>query len=215
MNVQNVNVVNNTNSQNAFVSLQKHFIFSAMTSKVANIITKSWEASSQKLLQYITSKIHQKEDAEDILQNVYIKTISKVDTLREDTNLNAWLFVVTKNEINDYFRMRQKHPETELETNLVPASEDDTKLEGFCCLEPHISELPEKYKKVIILSEIEGKKHQEIADLLGLSLSAIKSRVVRGRELLKNKFISCCKYHVDEAGKLTGTSDCDKAHCQH
>jgi RNA polymerase sigma-70 factor (ECF subfamily) len=185
-----------------------------MTTKVKNIITQSWDESSQKLLNYITSKIHQKEDAEDILQDVYIKTISKVDSLRPDTNLNAWLFVVTKNAINDYFRMRQKHPETELTESLASQTEgESTDLEGFCCLDPHINELPEKYKKVIILSEIEGKKHQEIADQLKLSLSAIKSRVVRGRELLKDKFISCCKYHVNEAGKLTGASDCDNDKC--
>jgi RNA polymerase sigma-70 factor (ECF subfamily) len=186
-----------------------------MTTKVKNIITQSWDESSQKLLNYITSKIHQKEDAEDILQDVYIKTISKVDQLRPDTNLNAWLFTVTKNAINDYFRLKSKHLKTELTEKLIPQiDEDNGALEGFCCLDPHINELPEKYKQVIILSEIEGKKHQEIADQLNLSLSAIKSRVVRGRELLKDKFVSCCKYHVDEAGKLTGASDCDNENCQ-
>jgi RNA polymerase sigma-70 factor (ECF subfamily) len=185
-----------------------------MTTKTKNIITSSWDESSQQLLSYIISKVHQKEDAEDILQDVYIKTINKLSSLRSDTNLNAWLFSVTRNAIHDYFRKKQKQPETELQENLIQKQDDIVhEAEGFCCLTPHINELPEKYKQVIILSEIEGRKHQEIAEMLELSVSAIKSRVVRGREMLKQKFISCCKYHLNDAGKLTGTSDCESSNC--
>ena len=185
-----------------------------MTTKTKNIVTQSWQDSSQELLRYIVSKIHIKEDAEDILQDVYIKTIQKVATLRPDTNLNAWLYTVTKNAINDYFRLKQRKPMDELGDNQLSDSvSENSKNDGFCCLDPHINELPEKYRQVIILSEIEGKKHQEIADTLNLSLSAIKSRVVRGREMLKDKFISCCKYHVNDEGKLSGEADCDNINC--
>jgi RNA polymerase sigma-70 factor, ECF subfamily len=187
-----------------------------MTVSNQNIIEKSWKESSDKLLGYIMTKVHQKEDAEDILQEVFIKTINTVDKLEKDSNLNAWLFVVTKNTINDFFRKKSKLSEVPVIQEIF--SEDETSLnnqDAFCCLEPHVNELPEKYKEVIQLSEIEGKKHQEIADHLHLSLSAIKSRVVRGRELLKEKFVSCCHYHINEEGKLAGEPDCHRPECNH
>ena len=79
-----------------------------MTLSNQNIIEKSWKESSDKLLGYIMTKVHQKEDAEDILQEVFIKTINSIDKLEKDSNLNAWLFVVTKNTINDFFRKQNK-----------------------------------------------------------------------------------------------------------
>lgn len=187
-----------------------------MTLESENIIVQSWNESSEKLLGFIVSKVHQKEDAEDILQEVFIKSINKLDTLRPDTNLNAWLFAVTKNTINDYFRKNSKNFTSQIQEEIVEDESSEFSIQdNFCCLEPHINELPEKYKTVILLSEIEGKKHKEISEELGLSLSAIKSRVVRGRELLKEKFVSCCKYHLNEEGKLSGEADCHRPDCNH
>jgi RNA polymerase sigma-70 factor (ECF subfamily) len=187
-----------------------------MTLKTQNIITDSWNESSDKLLRFIQSKVHQKEDAEDILQEVFIKSISKVGSIKPNSNLNAWLFTVTKNAINDYFRKNKKAIKSQLVEELLEDKSDQFNgHDAFCCLEPHINDLPEKYKMVITLSEIEGKKHKEIAESLSLSLSAIKSRVVRGREMLKEKFISCCKFHLDKNGKLTGDPDCNRGQCSH
>jgi len=185
-----------------------------MTTKALNSVTQSWYESHEQLLGFIISKVQNVADAEDILQDVFLKAMNKADALAEDTNLNAWLYVVTRNAINDYFRSKSKTHSEELKPELV-YQEDEIYQNEFCCLEPHINELDEKYREVIYLSEIKGMKHQSIADQLGLSLSAIKSRVVRGREQLKEKFISCCHYHVNEDGKLSGDPDCHRPDCNH
>jgi RNA polymerase sigma-70 factor (ECF subfamily) len=187
-----------------------------MTKKHVDTIQQSWDEFSSQLMGFIISKIHHKEDAEDILQEVYLKSIQHIDKLDEGSNLNAWLYTVTRNAINDYFRKKKGLISDSIIPDLI--TDDDEQLsikDSFCCLEPHINELPEKYKEVILLSEIEGLKHQEIANRLDLSLSAIKSRVVRGREMLKDKFVKCCKYHVDEDGKLSGEPDCQRPECNH
>ncbi len=186
-----------------------------MTVKNRNTIERSWDEFSSQLLGFIISKIHHREDAEDLLQEVYLKSIQNIDKLSPDSNLNAWLYTVTRNAINDYFR-KQKGTNQPLMDELL--SEDNQELsikDSFCCLEPHINELPKKYREAILLSEIEGLKHQDIADRLNLSVSAIKSRVVRGREMLKDKFVTCCKYHIDENGKLAGEPDCQRPECNH
>lgn len=186
-----------------------------MTLKETHIIEKSWEEFSSQLLGFIISRVQQREDAEDILQDVFLKSVQKIGDLDEDSNLNAWLYTVTRNAINDYFRKKSKGVNEPLKNEIFSEEKEWSILDNFCCLEPHINELPSKYKEVILLSEIEGLKHQEIAVKLGLSLSAIKSRVVRGRELLKHKFVDCCQYHINDDGKLSGEPDCQRPECNH
>lgn len=186
-----------------------------MTEVSRNIIEKSWEEFSSQLLGFIITKIHHKEDAEDILQDVFLKSVQNIGKLKEDTNLNAWLYTVTRNAINDYFRKKNGKINEPLKNELFSEEKEWSIQDNFCCLEPHINELPEKYKEVILLSEIEGLKHQEIAQKLNVSLSAIKSRVVRGREILKGKFVKCCQYHINEDGKLSGEPDCQRPECNH
>jgi RNA polymerase sigma-70 factor (ECF subfamily) len=186
-----------------------------MTTKAKHSVTQSWLDTSDQLLGFIISKVHNREDAEDILQDVFVKTIDKVDALAEDTNLNAWMYVVTRNAINDYFRLKSRMHIKDGEIQEISEPETESHHDDFCCLEPHINELPDKYKEVIYLSEMKGLKHKVIAEQLGISLSAIKSRVVRGRELLKDKFISCCHYHLNGEGKLVGSPDCQRPDCNH
>ncbi|MCI5054688.1 MAG: sigma-70 family RNA polymerase sigma factor [Flavobacteriales bacterium] len=169
-------------------------------------VKEIWYEFSEKLLGFIQSKVETDEDAQDILQDVFLKVSLKLDSFDPGSNLNAWLYTITRNQINDFYRERGKKKVPE-----IPV--EDKQPLPFCCLDPHIASLPEKYRKVIFLSEVKGLKHAEIAASLGLSISAIKSRVVRGRELLKNKFVECCKYHLNAEGKLVGEPDCDSEHC--
>lgn len=179
-----------------------------------DIVSTAWSECSEKLFHFIIPRVSTVEDAEDILQDVFIKAYSNIEKFETGSNLNAWLFAITRNTITDYYRSntKSKLSSVELVQDLFETPEVDN---DFCCLEPHINELPSHYKQVIFLSEIKGIKHQEIANRLGLSLSAIKSRVVRGRELLKEKFVDCCKYHINKEGKLTGDPDCDRPECNH
>lgn len=164
---------------------------------------------------FIFSKVKHREDTEDILQEVFLKSMDNMNHFEPDTNLNAWLYTVTRNAVNDYFRKKKG---VVMKDNLVNEIFEEDHLsikDSFCCLEPHINELPDKYKEVILLSEIEGLKHQEIALRMDLSVSAIKSRVVRGREMLKDKFVECCKYYINDEGKLAGEHDCQRPECNH
>jgi RNA polymerase sigma-70 factor (ECF subfamily) len=164
-----------------------------------------WNEFSEKLLSFIKTKVETTEDAKDLLQDVFLKISMKVDQFQENSNLNAWVYTITRNAITDYYR-KNKAP------IIIDEIEEDTS-NPFCCLDPHIASLPPEYREVIFLSEIKGIKHKKIAESLNLSHSAIKSRVVRGRELLKKKFVECCKYHLNDDGKLVGEPDCNSDIC--
>ena len=64
--------------------------------------------------------------------------------------------------------------------------------------------LPERYRVPLLLSELEGLPQKEVAKRLGLSLSAAKSRVQRGRERLKDIFSECCRFEIDGRGSVMG-----------
>jgi RNA polymerase sigma-70 factor (ECF subfamily) len=66
-----------------------------------------------------------------------------------------------------------------------------------------VNALPETYRLPLLLSELEGLPQKEVARRLGLSLSAAKSRVQRGRERLKGVFAECCHVETDHRGSLT------------
>lgn len=174
-----------------------------------------WNQFSLQIFNYIKVKVSTIEDAEDILQNVFMKVFLKIESLENIEKVGAWLFQVTRNSIHDFYRKKVKTPQN-VDIPIITDSliEEESSPDFLGCLSPIIDELPIKYKEVIHLSDVEGKKYQEIANQLDLSLSGVKTRVQRGRELLKQGFISCCQYKKDKNGKLIGDNNCQRTECE-
>lgn len=173
-----------------------------------------WESFSVPLLGFIKSKVPD-EDAEDILQEAFIKIHSKVNSVNDNKKLQSWVYQTTRNTINDYYRSKHRSIDTtnetwEFDTNEEPHDHIVDNLSQ--CLGPLINELSDNHKEAIHLSEIHGYKHADIAKKLGLSLTAVKSRVRRGKQELMEKFINHCNFQMDEHGKLTGEHLCDQEH---
>ena len=77
----------------------------------------------------------------------------------------------------------------------------ETRGELASCLRPMIDELPEQYRDALILSELEGKTQQEVSVIQDISLSGAKSRIQRGRGMLKALMLQCCKIEFDKSGR--------------
>jgi len=172
-----------------------------------------WDKFHDNIYHFILKRVKNETDTEDILQEVFLKIHLKKDTLRDESKLQSWIYQISRNSIADYYKAESKSPDNE-----VPDLEDVEvgfygKQEMFCCLHPFIDELPDKYKNAIKLSDLEGKKQQEVAEIIGISLSGAKSRVQRAREILKARFVDCCNFSMDENGNLVGEQDC--ARCNH
>ena len=84
---------------------------------------------------------------------------------------------------------------------------DKTRQEIEACLEPMIKNLPFKYRQAVILSELENWPQKKVAKMQGLSLSGAKSRVQRGRAMLKDMLLDCCRFDCDNRGKVV---DCQE-----
>jgi RNA polymerase sigma-70 factor (ECF subfamily) len=167
-----------------------------------------WEGLKDNLYRFILKRVKHQVEAEDILQEVFIKIHLNLANLANHSNVQAWAYQITRNQIVDYYK-KTRHAVELQDTTLEKLPEPERKI-MYCCFESFIHELPQKYRKVIELINFEGKKQQEVAELLGVSLANTKSRVLRAKEMLKKKFVTCCQFTIDEHGKLTGEQNCQR-----
>lgn len=149
---------------------------------------------------YIQKKVGDRELSEDLSHAVLMKVYNSCCSGTEIKNVRSWMFQIAHNAIMDFFRKQQK------ETHAVPELSEMDEPNNFAemaeLLHPLIDLLPEKYAVPLRLSDIEELKQSEVAQKLGLSLTATKSRIQRARKLLKDQVIECSELEMDASGKL-------------
>jgi RNA polymerase sigma-70 factor (ECF subfamily) len=143
--------------------------------------------------------------AEDLVQEVLLKAYSQLDRLEKKEKLLPWLYQITRNVLIDYFRRNKPAQEFDEAAFAKNADINETTVRELAgCVLPFIQQLPPAYQQAVMLSEIEGVKLKQVAQQQGLSLSGVKSRVQRGRHMLKTMFLECCRIEQDRRG---GVSD--------
>jgi RNA polymerase sigma-70 factor (ECF subfamily) len=162
-----------------------------------------WNEFDARIRQFVFRRVSDRAAAEDILQEVYIRIHSHIDTLREDGKLQAWLFQIARHAIIDHYRSRKATVALD-ETLTLPEEPDEKDDVGELALSVRkmVDCLPEKYRQALILSELQGVPHRQIAQQLGISLSGAKSRVQRGREKLREALLECCHFEFDRRGGI-------------
>lgn len=170
-----------------------------------------WKEHHAALSGFIRSRVNDGSAADDLLQDVFVRIHSGIGTLKEDDNLRPWIYQIARNAIIDYYR--RDRPTDELPEDLRDENmnENDAISRLSECVVPFINELPEPYREAVMMSEIEGITQQALADKLGISLSGAKSRVQRGRVMVKELFTDCCNFEFDTRGQLMGyqAKNCD------
>lgn len=172
-----------------------------------------WQIHKERLQAYIYRKVKDQDAVDDILQEVYIKAHTGLHALKSEESIGSWLYRIAYNAIMDYFR--KERPWDELPDALEAPVSDEAELthqEVARCLVPLMGELPEKYRLPLQMAELEGMTQQQVADKLGLSLSATKSRIQRARVLLRSRFTYYCDIQVGRGGItdcIPKFSECD------
>jgi RNA polymerase sigma-70 factor (ECF subfamily) len=160
-----------------------------------------WEQFSQQLRNFILKRVGDAQDAEDILQDVFLKIHQHLHTLRDDERLLPWLYQITRNTIIDYYRTRRPSAELPEEEASFAAPEEPTASDAIAMsLKDFIAELPDKYRQALLLTEFENVSQKDLAQRLSISVSGAKSRVQRGRILLKQSLEDCCQFEFDRYG---------------
>ncbi|MCU1288734.1 MAG: polymerase sigma factor, sigma-70 family [Acidobacteria bacterium] len=135
-------------------------------------------------------------EAEDLTQEVFIQLFRKAGSFRGDSAFSTWLHRLTVNQVLMHFRRRSvKNEKTsedgEMPEQTVSGTENPNKMPVVdrIALKNAISELPNGYRKVFILHDIEGYEHEEVARMLGISVGTSKSQLHKARLKLRGLLI--------------------------
>jgi len=176
-----------------------------------------------RILRYLTRMVGEGE-AEDLTQEVFARIGPALKSFRGESKLSNWVYKIATNVAMDSLRRSSSRPGHEKQMNIedIPETEEDKEIwtdertpsteervirqEMNGCIRKIIETLPESYKSVIILSELEGFKDAEIADILGLSIEAAKIRLNRARTRLKKELKTACVFYRDERNEFA----CDR-----
>jgi RNA polymerase sigma-70 factor (ECF subfamily) len=153
---------------------------------------------------YILRKVHDANDANDILQDSFVKIINNIDKVNQAHNIKPYLYKIVIHTISDFYRKKSSlvsHEELE-DYDTTETLDEPFNRELAQCLRPFIDVLPAIYKDALILSELDNKSQKEIAILLNIPYSSAKSRVQRGRQKLKELLLACCTFEVDVYGNI-------------
>ena len=165
-----------------------------------------------------------KGEAEDLTQEVFIKINKGLKGFEGKSSLSTWIYRLATNAALDRLHSRpfredkQKislsiddEPGAEnkdicIQEKELSAEREAIRTEMNECIREFVDKLPENYRTVIILSELKDLKNQEIADILGISLDAVKIRLHRARVKLKEEFEAGCHFYYNKDSELS----CDR-----
>lgn len=172
---------------------------------MALCLNNIWEEFSLPLKKFINRRISDEQDAEDILQEVFIKIHNNMANLLDDHKIGSWVYTITRNTIIDYYRKHDKIIELfELPEELAVEPDQDlsSNKEIAACLNALINYLPANLQEAIILTEFQNLTQKEYSQKVGLSISGAKSRVKRARKKLKEMLSGCCELELDRYGNI-------------
>jgi len=168
-----------------------------------------WTHLGADLRRFIRRRVADDHLADDLVQETLLRVHRNLDSLREGERLAAWVYTIARNVVRDHYRATSAAPIALADHDPAEDPADapaDATAEAGCrgrqWLQQLVDSLPETYREAVRLAEIEELPQQEVADRLGLSLSAAKSRIQRGRTELKQLLDRCCTFEFDRRGNL-------------
>jgi RNA polymerase sigma-70 factor (ECF subfamily) len=147
------------------------------------------------------------DDARDLLQETYLKAYRFWDKYEKGTNIRAWLFRIMKNSYINRYRKETKEPDkvdygdienfyNSIRADYVDTNDLQEKIFGNLLgdeVSKALEELPEDFRTVVILCDIEGMTYEEISEFIERPIGTVRSRLHRGRKLLQAKLFDYAK----------------------
>lgn len=175
---------------------------------------KAIHASFRPRIHRFLTRLVGQNEAEDLTQEVFVRVSRALPDFRGEAKISTWIYRIATNVATDRLRSRSFEPQCNQANSTGEGSIQDVdalpeekrpslerqlvRQEMSSCVQDYINTLPESYRAVVLMSEIEGLTNQEIADVLDLTLETVKIRLHRGRAKLKEKLESGCRFDRDE-----------------
>jgi len=158
--------------------------------------SKLYDLYFPKIFRYISWRVGDKNDAEDLVSEIFTKVLIKIDTFewQKGATFSSWVFRIARNSLTDYYRTKKKRdyvniddlPEIEADEILPDGDYDRRQL--FSRLFQMLQELPDRQAEIITMRFFTGMKNKEIAKVLEIEEKSAASSLCRGLQALHNKF---------------------------
>lgn len=161
----------------------------------------AWGQHERELRAWLVRRLGDAHQADDLLQDLFIKALGRNRQFCELLNARAWLFAVARNALTDHLRSRQDH--VELPDDLPAPHEEPVPVDTLAaCLPRALAELSAEDREALTLCDLEGLTQEAYAERKGLTLPGAKSRVQRARKRLREHLSTACQVRLDETGRV-------------
>jgi RNA polymerase sigma-70 factor (ECF subfamily) len=177
-----------------------------------------YDTYHEKIRRYLASLIGE-ADAEDVTQEVFLKVNAALADFRGDSSLSTWIYRIATNAATDHLRSSRPSRQAEdpgpagdpeediaIEANIPLLDRQLIRKEMNDCIRGIVEGLPQNYRTVLILSDLEELSNNEIAGVLDISLETVKIRLHRARARLKEELKNQCNFYKDDRNELA----CDR-----
>jgi RNA polymerase sigma-70 factor (ECF subfamily) len=168
-----------------------------------------WTDLGKRVRGFVGRRVNDPHAADDVAQDIMLKVQSQLASGPPGhEKFDAWVFRVARNAVIDHYRaraVREGSASDAIEAADAVAADPDEPTavaELSACVRQIIARLPPEYAEALTLTDLEGLSQQALADRIGLSLSAAKSRVQRAREKLGSMILDCCAIERNRAGAV-------------
>jgi RNA polymerase sigma-70 factor (ECF subfamily) len=176
------------------------------------------------LYNFVLRMARDEKVAEDLTQETFIKVYQNLDKYRGDASLSTWIYKIATNTYLDYFRSADHNKKSITDfidddevawdshdnEKIMSIDEQLVKSEMNECLQGFLNDLPEDYRSVVVLHDLQGLKNREIADVLNCTLDTVKIRLHRARKKFRVVLADNCNIYKDSKNRLSCVQKEDK-----
>ena len=186
------------------------------------ITEKSWQELIRAVRSYVGRRVTNPEDRDDLVQEVLLRVHRGLTSLKDQTSPGPWIFGIAHNVVVDHWRKRGRAHSVPIDEagidlgELVDETDDGELLQQSVAtyLADMVTRLESPYRETLMLTELQDMKYADAARRLGISLAAVKSRVLRGRELLRKSLIRCCEIELGATGRVLDCTPRGQGACE-
>ncbi len=166
-----------------------------------------WAETRRGLLAFVLRRVATRDDAEDIVQDTLTRMHASLSGLRDGERITAWAYGIARNAITDHYRARAKATNAYAELGMARRDDaqaapdaDAPEAELAACMRPFVDRLPAPYGDALRHVEFDGITQVEAARRADVSVSGMKSRVQRGRAMVRAMLGECCDIELAASG---------------
>lgn len=176
----------------------------------AAITETSWKELLRAVKAYVGRRVPNSNDRDDLVQEVLLRVHRGATGLKHQAAPGPWIYSIARNAIIDHWRKQRRVPSITVEDaeaalgELTEPNDDGDRLQRAVALylAGAVRRLDSPYRETLTLTELQGVKYADAARALRVSLPAVKSRVLRGRALLRQALQRCCEIELGPTGRV-------------